>query len=296
MREFKIANNRWRKQTVIVSDSVITILKSPGGAVVKQIKIADLVDITFIPVIFRFGGRKLDSPQGLLRLATSWAEQRIGFFGEALDEKVLGVYFSEESQSEAAELERYLRELPQLTLPPSPYIAQVNFPTFSISLTKDELIVNHAPVYLRLRHLIGSGFQHTGGEGVVSIRDVTAINFQPANSDRNTGGVFDGVLAFETSTTKLTPGIRRGPFHIRFPKSMNTAIREFCEVFRSQQASAGELVSPRPSDSSNSVAAHPGFPQSSSDLATQLANLAQLRDSGVLSEEEFEKAKAKLLG
>lgn len=294
MREFKIANNKWRKQTVIVSDSVITIQKSPGGKVVKQLKIADLVDIEFIPVIHRFGGRKIDSPHGLLRLATSWAEQRIGFFGETLDEKILGVYFNEESQSQAAELERYLRELPQLTLPPSPYIAQVNFPTFTISLTKDELIVNHTPVYLRLRHALGAGFHHSGGEGQVSIRDVTAINFQPATSDRNTGGTFNGLLAFETSTTKLAPG-SRSPFQVRFPKSMNAALSEFCEVFRLQQASAGESAISRPKDLGNTGVARPEFHQSSPDLATQLANLAQLRDSGVLSEEEFEKAKAKLL-
>ncbi len=36
--------------------------------------------------------------------------------------------------------------------------------------------------------------------------------------------------------------------------------------------------------------------QTSSDLPTQLANLAALKEQGILSQEEFEKAKAKLLG
>lgn len=36
--------------------------------------------------------------------------------------------------------------------------------------------------------------------------------------------------------------------------------------------------------------------QTSSDLPTQLANLASLKDQGIISQEEFEKAKAKLLG
>jgi hypothetical protein len=38
-----------------------------------------------------------------------------------------------------------------------------------------------------------------------------------------------------------------------------------------------------------------GVATTSTDLVAQLAQLAQLRDTGVLSEEEFEQAKAKLL-
>jgi hypothetical protein len=60
--------------------------------------------------------------------------------------------------------------------------------------------------------------------------------------------------------------------------------------------SAGKSVIARANTASNPAASNTTTAPSSPDLATQLGNLAQLRDSGVLSEEEFEKAKAKLLG
>ncbi len=59
--------------------------------------------------------------------------------------------------------------------------------------------------------------------------------------------------------------------------------------------SAGKSVIARANAASNSAVSNQVTAPSSPDLATQLGNLAQLRESGVLSEEEFEKAKAKLL-
>ncbi len=281
MHEFTIATDGWKNQTVIVSDSVITILKSSGGKLIKQFKISDLVDITYIPVIYELGGRKLKSPHGLLRLATSWGEQRIGFFGEAEEDRFLGVYFNSKSENVAKELERYIRSLSGLQLPESPYLSQVSFLTFTLSLTKAELTVTHAPGYARIRHAIVGGFQPTDGEATAPVKDISAISFQPASSDKNHGGIFDGVLAFETPTTKLRPGLN-GPFHVRFPKSMNHEIRKFCEILRSLQVS-NQNSGDTPLTSNGS-------------MSEEIKQLFELKEQGILSEDEFTSAKARLLG
>lgn len=280
IKEFTISTDGWSNQSVVVSDSVVTILRSHGGKVVKQLKISDLVDVTLIPVVYELGGRKLSSPHGLLRLATSWAEQRVGFFGETDEGGFLGVYFNKKSQDVAVELEGFIRGLPSFAPPESPYLSQVSFLTFTLSLTKEELIVTHAPGYARLRHLLTGGFQPQAGEAAIQIEEINGISFEPATSEMNYGGSFNGVLTFETATTKLTPGVFRGPFQVRFPKSMNTAIREFAEKVRIQQS----LVTKKPSD-------HAPV----SGLSTELSRLFELKEQGVLSEDEFSAAKRRLL-
>lgn len=89
----------------------------------------------------------------------------------------------------------------------------------------------------------------------------------------------------------LTITTDRDTYSIMWSRPDAHSIRTMNEL-----VSAGKSVIARANAISNSGGALPAPQQGSPDLATQLANLAQLRDSGVLSEEEFEKAKAKLLG
>ena len=89
----------------------------------------------------------------------------------------------------------------------------------------------------------------------------------------------------------LTITTDRDTYSIMWSRPDANSIRAMNEL-----VSAGKSVIARANAVSNFGAAQPVVQQGSPDLATQLANLAQLRDSGVLSEDEFEKAKAKLLG
>jgi hypothetical protein len=99
----------------------------------------------------------------------------------------------------------------------------------------------------------------------------------------------------------LSPG-QRGNVYLTITTDRNThsimwtrpdanSIRTMNEI-----VSAGKSAIARSNSESTPAPASQAPSTGSPDLATQLANLAQLRDSGVLSEEEFEKAKGKLLG
>jgi hypothetical protein len=62
-----------------------------------------------------------------------------------------------------------------------------------------------------------------------------------------------------------------------------------------QEAQVQQLDAQQPAPSPPPAAAPPPAAGGGTDIATQLQNLAQLRDQGVLSPEEFEAAKQKLL-
>lgn len=88
----------------------------------------------------------------------------------------------------------------------------------------------------------------------------------------------------------LTIATDRNTHSIMWTRPTALSIRTMNEI-----VSAGKAAMARAGASLDSVSNASSQTQNAPDLASQLASLAQLRDSGVLSEEEFEKAKGKLL-
>lgn len=88
----------------------------------------------------------------------------------------------------------------------------------------------------------------------------------------------------------LTIATDRNTHSIMWTRPTALSIRTMNEI-----VSAGKAAMARAGASLDSVSNASSQNQNAPDLASQLASLAQLRDSGVLSEEEFEKAKGKLL-
>jgi hypothetical protein len=89
----------------------------------------------------------------------------------------------------------------------------------------------------------------------------------------------------------LTIATDRETYSIAWERPDQGSIRTMNRI-----VSAGKAALARSTVEANGSAAAKVTDIPQNDLPTQLANLAQLRDSGVLSDEEFEKAKAKLLG
>jgi hypothetical protein len=109
-----------------------------------------------------------------------------------------------------------------------------------------------------------------------------------------------GALLTLGANVLLSPGQRgnvyltittdRDTYSIMWTHPTAQSIRAMNEI-----VSAGKSVIARTNASSGAAVSRQATALGSPDLPTQLGNLAQLRDSGVLSEKEFEKAKNKLL-
>lgn len=109
-----------------------------------------------------------------------------------------------------------------------------------------------------------------------------------------------GAVLTSGANLLLSPG-QRGNVYLAITTERNTHsivwTRPTAESIKTMNeiVSAGKASISRGNALSETVSGQ-GTPHAVADLASQLASLAQLRDSGVLSEDEFEKGKAKLLG
>ncbi|MFE0132404.1 DUF4429 domain-containing protein [Streptomyces sp. NPDC059037] len=124
---------------------------------------------------------------------------------------------------------------------------------------------------------------HGKGEKRLHVSQISAVQWKPA------GPLVNGFIQFT-----VPGGIeRRGQFG---SQSMNAAQDENSVMFTKKQQPEFEKL--RAAIDAAITAQH--GPQlltaAPSSLADELAKLAQLRDQGVLSSEEFERQKAKLLG
>jgi hypothetical protein len=286
MREFLVPSPWAKKQKIIVSDDVVTVLENPKMAPTFQVRIDELVDIAFIPANRFLAQKKVWEPRGSIRLSRSWDDQRRGSQSPARDlgkSSRRGIYFGLTGERNAFEMYQELAKLFEPYRPTSPYLTQVEFDTFALSITEDELIFTHRLTEHTLGSVMGNKLK---GETEVRclLTDAPSLAFKEASSDKLFLGGFDGGLTRDKSATSGT--FYDDPWHVQFPARLNLQIAEFVgvltrEVKKTQKSDGIGLALPA-SGAMDSV-------------AKQISDLHALVISGALSQEEFDTAKRKLL-
>ena len=117
------------------------------------------------------------------------------------------------------------------------------------------------------------------GEKRIPVRSITAVQFKPA------GALTQGFIQFTISGGSEKTSTRGGRVQEAFTDENSV-------VFVKKSASDFERVRDEV-NAAISAGGQPGGP--APDLADQLAKLAQLRDQGILTEEEFQAKKTDLL-
>ena len=77
----------------------------------------------------------------------------------------------------------------------------------------------------------------------------------------------------------------------QYDQQQYDAAQQQAQIDAAAQAAAAQYAQPAPAP-----AAAPAAPAGGTDIVAELTKLASLKDAGILSEEEFAAAKAKLLG
>ena len=124
------------------------------------------------------------------------------------------------------------------------------------------------------------------GEFTVDIASISGVRLLPATDDKMRMGYFSGRLAFISSldTVNQIIGSRhQGDLEFDFTKSSEARVRAFVNAFEAQRETLRTSVQEKP------------IVSSSKSVSDELKELVELRSSGMLTDEEFEKAKSKLL-
>jgi hypothetical protein len=286
MREFLVPSPWAKKQRVIVSDDVVTVLEKPKMAPTFQVRIDELVNVAFVPAKRFLGQKKIGIPRGSIRLSRSWADQRRGSQFPVSDSgksPPQGIYFGITGEKVAFELHQHLIELFEPHRPTSPYLAQVEFDRFALSITADELIFTHRTAFANFGSALSNSLK-AGTEVRCLLSEAPSLAFEEASSDRLYFGGFDGGLTRDKSAKGLT--FDDDPWSVSFPANLNSQIEDFVEVLTREVIRAQKgVVSGLPIPASGVV----------DSVAKQISDLHALVISGALSQEEFDTAKRKLL-
>lgn len=284
MQEFSIPSPFNRRQTVLLSDEVLSILKRPSGLIETQWRLSDLVDVAFFPAAREIGGKSIDKPYGEVRLARNWAERRKGLY---FNDHPLGVLFDFKHEAVAYELYELLKSKDSVKLQTPNHISQVETHRFVLTLESSHLIVTHRPYYGTLKQALDSGIVRDDhdAETRLNLKSISGLKVSSASNDKMSFGRLSGTLVVFTTAlgaNRSTFGNARNELALDFSKSEETKVRKFVQDFDDymDRTEAGGVP----------------HPHSAKSLVDELKELDVLRSSGVLTEEEFAAAKAKLLG
>lgn len=273
-------NHNLKKQIVLLGDDAITIFDKPGGKVLGQFRISELVQVVFHPIRFSIEGYKYKNPMGLILFARNWDEQRLGV--RSMIERgnnLRGVYFSPEGGIEAENFFEALLDKDSYAPEPTPYILQIFSDTFTVSLTETELIINHIPT---INHRIFGG----GNEEVrCFISDISGVKLEVKGLRTGKSDESYGTLWFLTNLNReqrVNPisRLEKSPWSLTFPTSMKDSMSELSEIVRKkvEETKSNLRTSSSPS------------------LSEEIRELADLREQGLITQDEFDAAKKKILG
>jgi hypothetical protein len=286
MHEFLVPSPWAKKQRVIVSDDMVTVVEKPKMAPTFQVRLDELVSVAFVPAKRFLGQKKIGTPIGSIRFSRSWADQRRGSqFPESDSSKSApqGIYFGITGEKVAFEIYQHLIRIFEPHKPSSPYLAQVEFDRFALSITEDELIFTHRQAAANFASAIKSGLK-AGTEVRCLLTEAPSLAFEEASSDKLFLGGFNGALTRDRSATGLA--FDDNPWRVSFPANLNSQIGDFVEVLTREVIRAQKgVASGLPIPASGVVAS----------MAKQISDLHALVISGALSQEEFDTAKRKLL-
>ena len=177
-----------------------------------------------------------------------------------------------------------LKQVPQIELKQPANIAHVSTEKFDFTLREKELKITRRFTPTTLKQVLDSVHLADDGEYAVDLNSIAGVKFTPATNDKLSFGKFSGRLVFLTSldTSNLWLGTnQQGELEFDFSKSSEAGVKAFLAKLEIQREKLNL------SSQNNPVSDEP------KTLAVELRELAELRDSGVLTEEEFKEAKAK---
>jgi len=181
-----------------------------------------------------------------------------------------------------------LKKVPQIELKQPANVAQVSTEKFDFTLREKELKITRRFHATTLKQVLDTAMTNAGeGEYAVDLHSISGVKFTPASNDKISFGKFSGRLAFLTSLDTSNQWVgthQQGELEFDFSKSSEAGVKAFLAKLEIQREKLNL------SAQNNPVSDEP------KTLAVELRELAELRDSGVLTEEEFKEAKAKVLG
>lgn len=178
-------------------------------------------------------------------------------------------------------------EIPRLEADKPAYLARVQTEKFDLTLYEKQLRIVRRFHATTLKQIVDTAITNASeGEYAVDLSSISGVKLTPASNDKISFGKFSGRLAFISSldTTNQIVGTRhQGELEFDFPISRETEVWAFVRAFEAQREKVRASVQEKPMVSS------------SKSFSDELKEMAELRASGLLTEEEFSKAKKKFL-
>lgn len=167
------------------------------------------------------------------------------------------------------------------------HLARVQTEKFDLTLFESELRIVRRHYATTFKQVIDVALTNAEeGDYLVDLESISGVKLTAASSDKMSGGKYSGRLAFITSlnTADTILGTKaQGYLEFDFPISWETEVRAFLRVFEAQRKKVIASMQEKP------------LPDSSKSFSAELKEMAELRASGLLTEEEFSKAKKKFL-
>jgi TM2 domain-containing membrane protein YozV len=171
--------------------------------------------------------------------------------------------------------------------PKSTYVAQVKTEKFDLLLRERDMKVVRRHYATTFKQALDTSIVNAAeGEFTVDLDSISGVKLVSATDDKMSWGLFNGKLFFIPShqVNRKSPITRvQGNLEFDFTKSSEARVRAFVSEFEAQRDKLRASVQEKPTASS------------SQSLSGELREMAELRDAGLLTDEEFERAKRKLL-
>lgn len=170
----------------------------------------------------------------------------------------------------------------------STHLTQISTEKFALALLGNELKVTRRPYATTVKQIIDTAITNADeGEFTVDLASISGVWLKPATNDKMSMGYFSGRLKFYSSSHtgyRTTLGTRhQGDLEFDFTKSSEPRVKAFVRAFEEELAKVKSTAQEEPMVSS------------SKPLSDELEKLVELKSAGLLTDDEFEKAKTKLL-
>lgn len=180
-----------------------------------------------------------------------------------------------------------LAPVPQVEQEQPTHLTQIHTEKFDLALLARELKITRRLYATTIKQTIDTSITNAReGEFTVDLASISGVRLMPASDDKMRMGYFSGRLAFISSldTVNQIIGSRhQGDLEFDFTKSSEAKVRAFVRAFEARREELRASVQENP------------IVSSSKSLSDELKEIAELRASGLLTEEEFAKAKQKFL-
>jgi TM2 domain-containing membrane protein YozV len=169
---------------------------------------------------------------------------------------------------------------------PTP-LAKVETEKFDLFLYEKELRIIRRSYATTFKQMLDTSINNADeGELTVDLNLISGVKVTRASDDKMSFGFFSGRLAFITQldTVNQRLGTRfQGELEFDFTKSSEAGVRAFVLAFEAQREEVRASMQQKPAVSA------------SRSFSDELKEIAELRSSGLLTEEEFSRAKKKFL-